>query len=187
MSETTTQQPLAKTRRLYDIGDDLMAVEQMLIDHGGEIPDTEEGRNVLTYLKSINLELTQKFDSYAALVTEFKRRAETRRAEIERMEFLERIDKNAAKALIARLKAFMEEKGIKRIDGDRFRVTLVNNSGILPLELDDAVTRDPLKAPPEYRKVIHTVDGQAVRAALDRGEELEFARFGKRGTQVRIK
>lgn len=177
-----SEQPLA-TRRLYEIGDDLAAIERILIERGGEIPEGEEGQAMLEWLKRTDIELSAKFDQYVGLIKEFEARAKSRDEEAKRMKLLADLDDRASERLKARLKDFMEEKKLTRVDGSRFRVTLCQNSvGALRLERDD-----PQAYPAQFRKVSISIDGSKIRAALGRGETVEYASLDKPGTHVRIK
>jgi len=60
---------------------------------------------------------------------------------------------------------------------------LVQNGGKLPLLVDVSV--DGL--PEEYIRLTKAPALDAIRADLEAGKELPFARFGERGNSIRIK
>ena len=72
-------------RRLFDIGDDLLALEELLSDAGGEIGDDEAGQALERWFDELGEERDAKIDGYCALIREFEARAEILENEAERM------------------------------------------------------------------------------------------------------
>lgn len=64
-------------------------------------------------------------------------------------------------------------------------IKTVGNGGLMPLVYDKTINLEDI--PAAYRKVEYSYDNDAIRRALDAGEELDFARYGERGTHLVIK
>lgn len=115
-------------------------------------------------------------------------RARARATEAERLRRLAESDEKAVARLKNRLQWFFERHGLGKIETARFRLGLQNNGGKLPL----LITEDakPEEAEERFHKVIPTrveFDKDAVRQALEAGEELPFAKLGERGKRIVIK
>lgn len=74
--------------------------------------------------------------------------------------------------------ALLDELG--DADGGTFNgvtITVKKAGGVQALELDAAYKKEPAKLPEEFHKTRIEPDNEAIRAALDEGRELEFARL----------
>lgn len=162
---------------LLDIGNDLMRLNGLLDASDGEI--TAE---VSAEIDAALSDLGDKADGYAGLIRERELRADARESESKRMALLCTTDRNTAKALRDRLKFVMENTGQRKIETQRFKLSICNNGGKVPLDIHDP----PEKLPEEYRKIEYKADTDAIRKALEAGQELPFAVLGTRGTNLRI-
>ena len=136
-------------------------------------------------------ELAEKVDGYAGLIGKLQASADFRKneakvyqAEADRLKALAETDLAAVERLKARLKTFFEVTGLKKVEGDRYRVSLAGNGGRPPLIVEDVPVSE---IPAQYQVVNWSLDRDAVRAALEAGTELNFARLGDRGSHIRIK
>ena len=96
------------------------------------------------------------------------------RAEIERLEALEKRNQRAHDGLIAYAKASMEIAGISEIKTPLFTLKIVNNPGaveILNPDIPEAYLAEQKPAPPR------TPDKKKIADALKAGEPLTFARL----------
>ena len=168
---------------LYDISDDLLALEAILIEAGGDVSDPEADQAVDQWLAELGSARNEKIDAYCALYREFETRAKAREAEAARLLKLAEQDGNAASRLRSRLLYFFELHRISKLETDRFRLTVANNGGALPLFVDC----EPEALPDGYQKIRIEADKAAIREALEEGEELSFAHFGERGRHLRIR
>ena len=92
------------------------------------------------------------------------------------------MDANGAKRLKDRLLLFFQAHGIKSLETPRFRVGVQLNGGVAPL-----VIANPNDVPEDYCKVKVEPDNQSIRAALEAGTQLPFAKLGERGYSLRIR
>ena len=168
--------------RLFQITDDLAALDDLLAEVGGDITNPDVAATVDAWLAELDQNLSGKVDNYAALITEIRNRAETRKAEAERLANRARIDENAADWLATVLKAALEARGVKKLETDRYTVSIVGNGGKQPLVLTGDV-------PPEWCKFVEKIEvnRDKIRASLEAGETLPFATLGDRGRRLSIR
>jgi len=169
--------------RLFQITDDLAALDDLLAECGGDITNPDVAATVDAWLAELDQNLSGKVDNYAALITEIRNRAETRKAEAERLANRARIDENAADWLATVLKAALEGRGVKKLETDRYTVSIVGNGGKQPLLLAEA------DVPPDWMRTVTKVepDRERIRASLEAGEALPFATLGDRGRRLSIR
>ena len=175
-------EPQTHRRSLFNISEDLERLNELLDEVGN---DTEQQEIIQQWFETLGSERDRKLDSYAALISEMQARADVRKAEAKRMQELATTDENRARLLKARLKTFFETHDIKTIETPRYKLSLAKNGGKAPLILDENLAVTSL--PEHFQKVSIDPDTAAIRSALERGEKLEWAQLGKRGTSMRIK
>ena len=152
------------------------------LDDGGEEADVLAA--VEAYFGDLSNERDRKLDNYARFIGQRQAYAEYREAEAKRLAALAKADLNAAKACKDRLHWLFVERGWTKIETPNFKFAIQKNGGKAPLIMGEV---DPLTLTPEFQKVTVDVDREAVRAALESGTELDFARIGEPGTHLRIR
>lgn len=182
VSEQPQQVSQPKPRTLFTISDDLEKLNELLDDCGD---NAQQQELIAQWFETLGTERDRKFDNYCALVVEMTSRAAARKAEAQRLMELAASDENRAKMLKDRLKWFFQTHNLKTLDTDRYRLSLAKNGGRQPLILDESVPVTQL--PERFQKVSIDPDTTAIRDALERGERLDFAQLGERGTSLRIK
>lgn len=167
------------SRSLYEISEDLVLVEQALVDTS----DPDGIASLERYLAELAVERERKLDAYCGLIREIESRSEARAAEADRLRDLALVDRNAVKRLKEALLDHFTAHGLVKVETERFRVTRAKAGGKPALELDPV---DPFELPEAYSKIAIEPDKEAIRTALERGEELPFARLKPRGEHIRI-
>lgn len=172
-------------KSLFLLTEEARALDDLLDQLGGEIPDDEVGAHLSAYLEEHTLDLRAKVDGYVSLIAECEFRAEAREAEEKRFKALKEADRRKAALLRDRLKEFLARTNRPKFETDRHVVSVRRTGGKLPLVVDLA----PEELPDGFRQTVTTVkqDSDAIRAALARGEELPFARLGEQGNYLFIK
>jgi Siphovirus Gp157 len=168
------------SRSLFQISDDIQYMNAVLDD----LDDSQQQQLISEWLETLAEERDRKLDNYATLIAELEARAEIRKKEAKRLNDLAAADENRAKLLKDRLKLFFETHHLKKIETDRFRLSMVKHGGKTPLILDESVVASQL--PERFQKVNIKPDTEAIRQALEAGEELDFAKLGERGASIRI-
>lgn len=167
---------------LFNISDDLEKLNELLCECGD---DTQQQELIAQWLEQMGEERDKKLDAYAALIIEMLARAEMRKAEALRMMQLAAADENRAQLLKDKLKCFFESHNLKIVETARYQLTLSKKGGKQPLILKEGLS--PTKLPECFQKVTVDYDTTAIRSALERGEALEWAVLGERGSNIRIK
>src|SRR5690606_19649213 len=116
--------------------DDLLALEDLLLETGGDVSEEEAERIVDTWLEQLGAERDEKLDSYAALVKEMEARAGARRDMARQITERARADEATAKRLKDRLAFVFARCGWKTIETLRFRLTRAKAGGKAPLLVD---------------------------------------------------
>ena len=161
---------------LIDISTELLALNDALDALDGDSEQqTEELYAWFTELLEDATEArNRKLDNYAALITELEARAEIRKQEAKRLADRARVDSNRAASLKMMLQEFFACHDLKSVETARYKLTLASNGFVLDL-------------PDEYLEWSAEPDRAKIRAALEAGEVLTFARLGERGQSMRIK
>lgn len=173
------------TATLYQIGQDLDALRSLLEEVGGDVTDADADEAVTAWLAETGEALASKVDRYCALVREMETRADARDEEANRLAGLAATDRFAAKRLKDRLHQFLQQQEIPRLETERFRLSVAQNGGKLPLHLDLAA--EQLPEPYRITRTSYAADQDKIRAALEAGASLPFAALGTRGSHLRIK
>lgn len=169
---------------IYEISEDMAALDALLAETGGEItPEAEAAFNAFEAELAANLHA--KTDAYCALIAEIDARAAARKAEAKRLADRAKTDERAADALRERLRFVWEQRGLGKVETDRFTVSLAKNGGKAPLDIRCGV--EDLPAWAVKIETIATVDRDAIRARLESGEALGFASLMERGTRISIR
>lgn len=168
--------------RLIDISADMQALDDLLAEVGGDVSDPNVAAAVEAWMAELDVNFAGKVDNYAALITSIRARADVRRAESERLAKRAEIDEASADWLAARLLQALEARGTRKVETDRYAVSVVGNGGKAPLILTGDV-------PPEWCKFIEKIEvnRDKIRASLEAGEALPFASLGERGRRLAIK
>lgn len=173
---------IALPKKLFDIPRALAEVYEQ-IDESGEV--TAEIEKTIDALAGAQ---SEKAGNILALIQ--KAEAESDAA----LQYAEYFSKKAEvrKALIQRLKAFVKQymliSGTKKLETDRgMAFNLRNNGGLLPLKFDDGFPIAEVSDEFTAKKTTVHYNQEAIRAALDAGHELPFAKYAERGTHVVVK
>jgi len=172
-----------KTKKsLFDIGEDIELLEESL---SAIEDDSEMQEVVLGFLEDATQELSQKVDNYLSLIREKQAIAAARKDEAKRLNALAKSDENLARNLKNTLQYFFESRGISKMETPRYRVSIARNGGKKPIVLNQLIEAKDL--PERFQRVEVTPNMDAIREALENGEDLGFAEFDQSGTSLRIK
>jgi hypothetical protein len=169
---------------LLEISDDMKALDDLLSEVGGDVSDPRVEQVITAWANELQSSLHHKVDNYAALISTLEHRAESRAAESARLSKRAKIDAATAEQLRLRLMLHLQNLGIKRLETPRYKITVANNGGALPLVIADAGT-----VPPQFWKEIPAskeLDKDAIRRAIEAGQAVPGACLGSRGTNLKI-
>lgn len=168
---------------LFEISDDLVALETLLDETGGDVSDPAVAAAVDAWFAEIQTNMTAKVDNYCAFIRELEARASVRKEESERLLKRVRADENAAKSLKGRLQMVFEIRNLGKVETPRFRVSLSGNGSLAPLTVHDekVIPKSYFYTPPPV------LDKDKVRADLEAGKEVPGCTLEPRGKHLNIR
>ena len=168
---------------IFEIADEYRALDTMLEEVGGDVSDPAVSEYIDNLFTDLDDQLETKVEGYCRLIKEAEARSKARKEESDRLMNRSRTDANMAKGLKQRLQLAFDVMGIKKVETDRFRVSVATNGGKQPLVIFDSMV------PPEYMKTTtNTVpDKDSIRSMLEGGKVVEFAELAERGRRLNIK
>jgi hypothetical protein len=148
--------------------------------HDGDVSALEE--ELAPYWARHELATAAKAEATAWVVRELEARASARRAAAQQLVEAADREERAAARVRAYVVQVMLEAGTKAISGTTCRWSRQSNGGAVPLlvearveDLPEHLVRVEIKSVP---------DRAAIRAALERGEQVAGCRLGERGERV---
>ena len=135
-------------------------------------------------LEALDGEIEIKAEYYGRVIRELEGRAAALDAEIERMTKLKVAAKRSIMWMKEALQFAMEGTGKAKIKTDHFAFTIATNGGKQPMYVSDRID----DIPEDFRTYPAPVPNKdAIRAALEAGQELPFAQLQERGRSLRIR
>lgn len=172
--------PQSKT--LFDLTSDALELHELL---SSGLEDAELNKQVDEWLEKVKGQLSEKLDGYILVIRNLELIGQARIAEGKRITGLGQVNINHADRLYDRIKLFFQRVGAKKAECLHGTIALCGNGGKVPLVISEDL--NPRNLSERFRKVEYSVDKDAVRAALEAGEKLEFAWLGERGQSIRIR
>lgn len=173
-----------KTKTLYEISRDYSEFEDLVNSIEGEVSADDESK-LAEYLAVMNKDRDQKFDNYVGYIRDLEARTEARKNEAERFAKLARVGENKIKRLKWVLLNFMQTHKLEKVETNRF-VLRKAQSASAPVVLDDRYIQNPEELEERFRTVTFKPNLKEIAQALKDGEELDFAKFGEKGENLRI-
>lgn len=171
--------------RLFEIGEELRAWNELLDERDGDISDPEAAAAIERWFEELKGQEAAKLDAYCGLIRTWE--AELAVATAERDQFARKAKsrENRIQWLKDRLRDYLLNSGDKKIETASGRTIRIQVNGTKPLVIDPAITAADL--PLQFVKVKVEIDTKAIRDALNSDETpLPFARLGDPGYHLRI-
>ncbi len=171
-------------RTLLEISKDMHALDDLLYELGGDLNNPQVAEAVKAWFAELDTNMSNKVDNYAAYITDLLARAATRKQESVRLAERARIDESTAGFLKGRLMEALRDRGVKRMDTARYRVSVAGNGGLQPMEIED-----PDAVPTKYRQCVPekwVPDTKAIHLALSLGFSVPGCVLKPRGTHLKI-
>ena len=168
---------------LYEITEDMRAIDDLLMEAEGDGSDPAVLDAIEKWIAELDINLQDKVDGYASYISELLARAEARKAESARLAALAKTGRNTAKRLKDRRMWAMQERGLKKVETPRFVVSVRENGGKLPLDVQVPGS----ELPPRFQQVTIDPDNDAIRNALDAGEEIDGCTLMERGQHLSVR
>lgn len=170
---------------LYQLTAEAAALNEALarVEDADDPQDEDYEAAVYEWLRSHEADVGAKVEAYWHVVAEDQAHAEVVRREEDRLRARRQAIERRTDRMKAALLAYLTASGQAKVKTPIVTVSVCNNGGRVPVEFDpDAEVPDEfMRQPPPV------VDNDAVRAALEAGEPLPFAKLGARGQHVRFR
>lgn len=172
-------------RSLYDISTDYSEFEDLLDRIDLDAISDEDQAQLDAFMADLEHERDVKLDGYGRFIKEREYIGKARTEEAKRIAKLGQIEMNKATYLKNRLLMFFESHGINEtIQTLHFKFRKQANGGVAPLVMNEDV--QPESLPERFVKTVLVIDREEIRAALEAGEQLAFAKLGEKGEHLRI-
>lgn len=150
-----------------------------------EIDDEAQQEILITQYLQTDQDIKTKLEGYCGLIRELETRAEVRKAEAIRLNERASVDSNLAKRLKAMLLWYLTINDIKKVETIRYQISRAKNGGKQPLVINESIPVTTLDS--RFQKVTVDYDREAIRQAIENGENIDFAYLESRTESVRIK
>jgi len=164
---------------LYELTQDFREVLMKAED-----PEVDE-QAVIDTLDAIKLEIRDKADGYAKVMTELDAKETAIEKQIKRLEEMKNTISRKKQRMSDHLRDALIESGDTKFETDLFSFSVVNVGGKLPV----IYRTPPAELPEQFRKetITYKPDDAVIRAYLDNGNTSDYFAYGERGQKLRIK
>lgn len=159
------------TRTLFNISDDICALDDLLTEIEGEVTDVTTEEAIDSWLAQLGEERDEKLDQYAWLITQTEGYAETIKAEVDRLKRRQKTMENKATRLKERLEHFLKTHEIEKIQTSKFTFALQKSGGKPKVILDEYFVDNAVELPEGLRRVKFEPDLTAIRERIEAGDE----------------
>ena len=161
--------------KLYEI----VAELQDFVAANEGLEDEQAYRDTLEGLQG---ELDDKVSQWARCIKNLEGERDAIKAEGDRLTKRARSIDNEVKHMKDTLLMYLKAAGVSKAGDAVIKASIVKNGGQAPLEIDLI----PVDLPEDFQKITIDADKEAIRAALEGGQQLEWARIGERGEHIKI-
>ena len=171
---------------LYEITHELARLDAALQAAGGDVSDGSAGETIAKFAKEYEWQLEGKVDAYGKYWQGMKTQIEGIAAEIERLSKRKQTLNNNIEKLKSLAKEGMEIRGVNKLEGKLFTISIQKNGGAPPL-----IYKTVVDALPEHlcKPPVREPDAKTIRQLIEAGDAvaIQFAAIGEAGYSVRIK
>ena len=166
-------------KTLFSIGEELLKLYDSVDDSGEVNEEFERLANDLAQDEA------KKLDGYIAIIAQMEMEEAACKAQVEQWSMKAKARANCVQRLKERIKGHLEATGRKEVvTASGRKIAIQASGGSLPVIVDDIAIDD---VPKELCTVKVEVSRTKIADALKAGKELAFARFGPRGSYLKIK
>lgn len=160
LARAITENDRSRTHlRLYDIADELIAIETVLYDNGGELTPELEAR-----LEAFEGALENKIDRICSVISNNAAAAKAAKEESERLAKLAKSREGVASSLKRYLQSVLTQLDKQKVETGRFRVRIQKNGRpSIKWGADEATIPDT------FKRTVVSLDGDAAYAAYSAG------------------
>ena len=133
-------------------------------------------------LEGLQGELDDKVSQWARCIKNLEGERDAIKAEGDRLTKRARSIDNEVKHMKETLLMYLKAAGVSKAGDTVIKASIVKNGGQAPLEIDLI----PIDLPEDFQRITIDADKEAIRAALESGQVLEWARLAERGEHIKI-
>lgn len=170
--------------KLRDQWADLLAMLDRIDDEG---LDDDSSTMIGTWLTQLEGETAMKFEELGRLLREIEGTTALLEEEAERLRTRALASKRKATRIKRAVMDLMALANMKQMRTRSFTFSRCDNGGKQPVVVDDVDANDVAAVRPDLVVVKTEVNKEAVRAALEAGDSLPFARFAPRGEHLKVR
>lgn len=167
---------------IFELEADLVALEALLSEEASVDESGEINAQLAQWLEESEGNFADKVEGYCGLMGTITALADARKAEVRRLQELEQEARNKAERLRKVLREVLIRLGRDKVETARYKLRLQKAGGMQPLTIDEFA-----EMPEQFLQTIKTVDKAAIRAALESGKDLPFAKLEERSTILVIR
>lgn len=183
-----------KPKTLWQIGEDLAALNDLLEEVDGDITDPAVEAAVDSFFKEVSKNEGVKLDNYIGFIKRMEMYiaknegvADMLKAELATVNANISTTENRIKWSKTNLINYLQATQRKKVETESGRtIAIQGNGGNFPIEWADKIPSGE-EIPEAYRKTTITIDHDKVYNALKNGGEVPFAKLLPRGVHIRIK
>ena len=150
---------------LYQLTEDLVALETLLADIGGDVSEGTEGQTLEKWAAEFDWKMKTKVDGYGTLYKNMDADVVEIQAEVKRLNDRARAIENRKSRLLALAKFSMERLKVRKLEGVKFTISIQKNGGVEPME----VLVEAKELPEKFRteELVYNADSDVLRSALE--------------------
>lgn len=175
----------AQRQTLFTISDDLLALDSLLDDVGGDVSDPQVEAAVSAWFLELQYDEGRKLDGWIGYIKTIEMEAAKAREVAAEFAAKAKSRESRAEWMRERIKHHIEHTGRTKVTTAGGYVLAVQANGGKPPLVIDATS--PADVPDVYCVTSRQIDRDKVREALERGDAVSFARLLVKGTHLRIK
>ena len=161
---------------IFDLTDEMQHLMML-----AETDDGEISYELAEALGKTEAEFNTKVESWLHVIGELEAVADARKAEADRIKSLSTTSRNAAERMKTILLHTLQKLGLQKVETTRYKVRW-QRAGKSPLLIGN-----PDLIPDSFCNLVRHPDKEAIREALERGEQLGFATLGDKTAFLVIK
>ena len=177
------------TRTLFEISNDIEALENILIETEGNITDTTAEEAIDEWLNALGTERDEKLNQYALFIKQQEGHVEIVKTEADRLKARQKVLENRVARLKERLEVFLKIHGLERVETPLFTFSLQKSGGKPKVVLSAFYLDNPVELPEGLRRVKFEADLTAIRERLEAEDPsvMEIASLEEPSKKLRIR
>ena len=168
--------------KLYEITETIANMVEMLAE-AQQNNDEDTAQACIDTLDSLEYDLSEKLERMSKIVRNYESDVKALKEEAKHLSDRAKTIERQATVLKDYMKQAMEKAGKTKVDAGIFKVSIQQNGGVRPLQINC----DPSELPKEFQKVVFEPNGEVIRHYLDEGGHSVLFEYKERGTSLRIR